>query len=104
VPVDRALRLQVDRDGSAARLSWRAADAGAGRVAYRVLRAPGDGCDHHDRGAQNCILRMSQVATVRGTSWNGPGPAGWTYRVAVVADQHPDRIGGDLVVISPPAR
>lgn len=100
VPVDAALDLRVSRQAGGVRLDWRAAAAGAGRVAYRVYRSPGPGCDHHSAGVQDCLLRMAQVATVRGTTWTDTTAKRWTYRIAAVADQRPQHVGGDLVVVS----
>ncbi len=102
VPVTSSLDLHVNRTARGSRLTWQRPAVGATHVSFRVYRAPGPGCDHHEQGAQNCILRMAQVATVRRTTWTDGRRGNATYRVAVVADEHADRIGGDLIVITPP--
>jgi hypothetical protein len=107
VPVSDEFRLQVvHRDGQAS-LRWREPPAGATTLSYRIFRSPGGGCAHRDgRGGDDCLLRMAGAATVRGTAWTDPEPepGQFVYRVAALADYRPDRVGGELLLISPAAR
>jgi hypothetical protein len=96
VPVSPELELRVEqRDGGAA-LRWTRPPVDDVALSYRVYRSAGAGCAYENRGADHCLLRMANVATVRGTSWTDPRPGDFSYRVAAVAD-------GDLFLISPTA-
>lgn len=104
VPVSDAFALRVDRSGGRARLAWEEPPADGVDLSYLVYRSPGLGCELPRRGGRDCLLRTAGAALVGSTTWTDPEPGRFSYRVAALADYRSDRVGGDLLLISPPAR
>ena len=117
------LSLDVRRlAGGRRELSWSAAPSPGVVSAYRVFRArptvpapdptlpPGrDGVrclapPHGYRGAADCRLEMTLVATTTATRFiDRPPPGPWVYRVALFANWLHDENGGDLMLLSSPS-
>ena len=108
VPVDgEAVALRTERQGAAQRLTWRE-PTGRANLFYRVYRteaASESGTFCFETGATQCKLAMTELATVRGTTYTDESPApGLTYRIGVAANWEDDPEQGDVFALSEPAR
>ncbi len=106
-PVDDGLRLDVQQEGPARRLSW--TDGGPWRadVFYRVYRHDGPGddtfCLLSGDVAWYCFLSSEIIATTRDLSYVDPdGSPTATYRVGVGTNWADDPEAGDIFAFSPP--
>lgn len=104
VPVSSEFHLRVTRSDGRAVLTWRPPPSGSTRLAYRVYASKKLLCHYQPSGGRDCLLRMPAVVTQRATTWTDTRPGRYTYVVAALADEHPGRVGGDLVLFSRFAR
>jgi hypothetical protein len=106
-PVDTGVRLDVQRDSSARKLTWTSGGPWRAKVFYRVYRYDGPGedtkCFLSSGVAWYCILYGEPIATTRGLSFVDPNaPATATYRIGVGTNWIDDPNAGDVFAFSLP--
>jgi hypothetical protein len=100
VPATDELHLHVARQSGRTVLTWQPPPHGATQLSYRVYAAKHLLCHYQPSGGRDCLLRMPAVVTQRSTRWVDTRPGTYTYVVAALADEHRQRVGGDLVLFS----
>jgi hypothetical protein len=106
-PVDHGIRLNVERDGSARKLTWTAGGPWRAKVFYRVFRYGQAGSDTpcflSGGIAWYCILYGEPIATTRELSFVDPNaPPTATYRIGVGTNWIDNPEFGDVFAFSPP--
>ena len=106
-PVDTGVRLEVERDGSARKLTWTSGGAWRAKVFYRVYRHDGPGSDTNcvvsSGVAWYCYLYGEPIATTRDLSFVDPNaPPTATYRIGVGTNWIDNPEFGDVFAFSPP--
>jgi hypothetical protein len=106
-PVDTGVRLVVERDGSARRLTWTSGGPWRATVFYRVFRHDGPGSDTNcvvsSGVAWYCYLYGEPIATTRDLSFVDPNaPPTATYRIGVGTNWIDNPDFGDVFAFSPP--
>jgi hypothetical protein len=106
-PVDTDIRLNVERDGPARKLTWTGGGPWRAKVFYRVFRfdkAGGDTVCFLSGGvAWYCVLYGEPIATTRDLSYVDPdAPATATYRIGVGTNWIDNPDFGDVFAFSPP--
>jgi hypothetical protein len=110
IPVSSSIEPAAKAQGGAVRLDWRARNAGAAAVFYRVFRGQGAGdgavCPGRLRNApDSCQLFLDEVGSSKSRSFaDRPGRGTWTYRIGVAANWLDDPSLGDIYVVSTPVR
>jgi hypothetical protein len=107
-PVDTGVRLDVQRQGSTARLTWTSGGPWRANVFYRVYRTEGPGgtdtnCYLSGGVAWYCILYGQPIATTRDLSYVDPNaPPTATYRIGIGTNWADDPQFGDVFAFSRP--
>jgi hypothetical protein len=106
-PVDSGVRLDVERDGSARRLTWTSGGPWNAKVFYRVYRHDGPGndtiCLASGGVAEYCNVYGEPIATTRDLSFVDPNaPPTATYRIGVGTNWIDNPDFGDVFAFSPP--
>ena len=106
-PIDSGVRLEVQRDGPASKLTWTTGGPWRAKVFYRVYRHDGPGSDTNcvvsSGVAWYCYLYGEPIATTRELSFVDPNaPATATYRIGVGTNWIDDPEAGDVFAFSLP--
>ena len=106
-PVDDALSLDVQAEGSSRRLMWTGGGSWRADVFYRVYRHDGPGddtiCLQSGGTAWYCLLDSEPIATTRDLSFvDESAPPTATYRVGVGTNWIDDPEAGDIFAFSLP--
>jgi hypothetical protein len=112
-PVDESVRLTVERDGDAQRLTWTHGANWRGDVFYRIYRQAGDvpgpgppdaECFLSGGVAWYCYIQATPIATTRETEFvdTSPPEGPVTYRIGVGTNWVNDPEQGDIFNFSPP--
>jgi len=106
-PVDKGVRLDVQREGSARRLTWTSGGSWHAKVFYRVYRHDGPSddtqCVVSSGVAWYCYLQGEPIATTRDLSFVDPNaPPTATYRIGVGTNWIDNPDFGDVFAFSPP--
>jgi hypothetical protein len=107
IPVSASWSLETTRRPDGTWLVWERPDS-PGSISFRVLRAKrGESlaCSKSSRRPAICVLGMSPVANVTGTSFFAADPPeeNWVYRVGLVANPSGDERAGDIILLTPEA-
>jgi hypothetical protein len=106
-PVDDAIRVDVEPEGSGRRITWTDDTDWRADVFYRVYRfdEPGEDleCQVSGSTAWYCLVRSTPIGTTRDTTFVDPSaPPRATYRIGVGTNWADDPEAGDVFVFSPP--
>jgi hypothetical protein len=106
-PIDESVTLNVEREGTATRLTWKDDANWRGNVFYRIYRYDGPGedtaCYRSGNVAWYCYVKGTPIATTRDTTFvDTPAPARATYRIGVGTNWIDDPEAGDVFAFSPP--
>jgi hypothetical protein len=106
-PIDTGVRLDVERDGPARKLSWTSGGSWRAKVFYRVFRYDGPGddtkCFLSSGVAWYCILYGEAIGTTRDLSFVDPNaPPNATYRIGVGTNWIDNAEFGDVFAFSLP--
>ena len=125
VPVDTAFTVDAQRGSGGVIVSWRAPSSSGVRVFYRVFRSrpvasalegtppsvrDGIRCVRRHGsgyvGTLECSLEMSEIGQTRASRFvdRSPGSPPWVYRVGLAGNWRDDPSGGDVMLLSGPAR
>jgi hypothetical protein len=107
-PVDEAIRVDVEQEGSGRRITWTDDTSWRADVFYRVYRTDGNEgdleCLLSSGVAWYCYMRGSPIGTTRKKTFlDRSAPARATYRIGVGTNWADDPEAGDVFVFSPPA-